>query len=187
MPTLSFDFQFAPDPDELVPPKDGYLVTLHGDAGELTRFEIDCIANRTPAAYLMVRRRAKSKVMTIEIPGESHQLADLRANHYTWSAERSDGKPMGLAEFQLALMSWTKHRANQQEPAYTIPLSSLNKLLSIDKAVSGALIDVLANAEPMQREVFIADPDIAAKLVDLGLVTASAEPDLYALMNIKVH
>lgn len=187
MPTLSFDFESAPDSDDVAPPENGYSISLHGNAGKLTKFEIDCVAGRTAPAYLMVRRRAKAAELPVEIPGKEHELTDLRASHYTWTVKRNDGKPMGLGEVQFALMMWGTQRARQIEPAYTVPLSSLKRLLSTDDALINPFIDILSDAEPGQRELVIQDLELAASLVGLGLITPSAEPCLYALMDIEVQ
>jgi hypothetical protein len=184
MPTLSFDFKFVSNPENIDPPANGYSITLHGDFGKATRFETDCVLGHTPAACLKLRSNSTHSE-PIEMQVKPYELPLLRSSHYTWSVQRNDGEPLGPAEVQFAFLM----RVTQPplEPSYVVPLSALVALVAADKTLSHAFIDALTDIEPGQREVCIHEQFVAAGLVDLGLIVPSKVSDQYALMDIELR
>lgn len=185
MPTISFDYQPATGDVDFEPPEAGYAISLQGDAGTVSRFEIDCVMAGTARALIELMSSSAPTELKTEIRGEPDDLDRLRSQHYIWRVERRDGKAVRREDLQYALMIYTMER--RREPVFSIPLSALKLLLASDKLLIDALTSALADAAPMQREVHIQDQESAVGLVDLGLIAPTEMQSQYVLMDIEVH
>lgn len=184
MPTFSFDYKLA-DTDTDIGPPDGYFITLHGDIGEPTRFEIDSVMSNTARATLALATGASSPDEKFEIDNRRGEHDHLRSAHYTWSVARSDAQPMQQHELQLAFLLYVQERAS--EPVFAIPLSTLDILLAADRMLIQVLIQATQNSAPLQREVDIIDEAAATGLIELGLIAPTDVAGQYVLMDIEVR
>lgn len=184
MATYSFDCDLATDSIDRGMPAGGYSVKLHGDAGAVTRFETNSVMNTTPRTLLQAVTSADSCALNFEVKDKYGESDHLRSKHYVWKVARCDGEPMLRNELQLALMLYSMERS--QELIIEIPRGTLNTLLSADQSLSQALVAAMAVAAPGQRNVLIQDQSVAAKLVDLGLITPTETGSEYALMDIAL-
>jgi hypothetical protein len=183
--TFSFNYTLAPAGIDTEPPEAGYTVTLQGNAGEPTRFEINSVIDNTARAALALTIGKATQGTKFEIDEKRGTLDHLRSTHYTWNVVRNDGQPMLGHELQAAMLEFTMLCMN--EPVYSIPRSTLDTLLSADKSLSQALADAIRDAAPLQREVQIHEPEVAAGLVKLGLISPSGVAGEYVLLDIEVR
>ncbi|MBV6324896.1 hypothetical protein [Duganella violaceipulchra] len=185
MHTFSFQYTSSTDDTDYGMPEGGYAITLHGDTGKPTRFELESVMGNTPRAFLRLAANAAPQELKFEIKDERDQLDHLRSKHYVLHVVRNDGRPMQQHEVQLALLLYTMERTT--EPVFSLPGSTLRTLLLAERSLSEALVAAMENATPWQRDVHILDEGVAAGLVELGLVTPTDEADHYALMDIEVR
>jgi hypothetical protein len=185
MTTFSFDYQLAAtESDEVLDPTSTYTITLHGDAGMPTRFEMNTLLDETPSALVKLRFATRPQHEKFLIDRKVGHFDHLRSEHYTWHVARNDGKPMQTHEVQYAF--FTQAMGRPEEPVFSIPHSTLQVLLTGAEPLIQALTSALRNAQIGQADVNIPDPQIAAGLIELGLITPSAARDVYALMDIAV-
>lgn len=184
MATFSFNYILETVETEARLPATGYTIILEGDVGKPTRFEIDSVMDNTARAALKLATSPAQQNLKFEIDEKRGKLDDLRSKHYIWNVKRNDGNPMQQHELQLAFLMYAMER--NREPVFSIPRSTLQQLLMVEKSHSQALVTGLYDAAPLQREVHIADGRTAACLVELGIISPADSPDQYVLMDIKV-
>lgn len=185
MTTFSFDYAHAAtESEDGFDPATIYTITLYGDAGPATRFETRTILDNTPRALLKLRTDRLPQGEKFVVDKTEGYFDHLHSEHYTWHVARKDGKPIHLAELQFAfLLKGTKH---QEEPILSIPLSTLRALLTASEPLTHYLVDALSDAEPGKGGVHIPDLEIAAGLLELGVICVTSTRHMYALMDIAI-
>jgi hypothetical protein len=185
MTTFSFDYAHcATESEDGFDPATIYTITLYGDAGPATRFETRTILDNTPRALLKLRTDRLPQGEKFVVDKTKGYFDHLPSEHYTWRVARKDGKPIHLAELQFAFL--LKATKQNKEPIFSIPLSTLRALLTAPEPLTHYLVDALSDAEPGQGGVHIPDLEVAAGLLELGVICVTSTRHMYALMDIAI-